>query len=449
MKQWINNPAFLVCASFLAVILVGTGLLLLPGSTVTPLSGIDAFFTAVSATCVTGLIVKDTAVDFTPQGQVVILFLIQVGGLGILTFSAFFISAITGRLGIRGASVLEDTMTQDFITDFGAFLRRTLAFVLTAEAAGGAVLTVLFAQDHSWLRAMALGFFHSVSAFCNAGFSLFSNSLEGYTTHWGVNLAVIFLIILGGIGFVVIEEIQKAMTEKSGLRALSFHSRVVLGTTGILLIGGTLLVLLVEHGGGFRHLSVPERILAAFFQSVTSRTAGFSTIPIDLFSNATLFLLMMLMFIGGSPGSTAGGVKTTSFAVFIALVVSRFRNRKRPEILSRTVSYGTMERLLTLLAGASLVLAVSIFSLTITEAANPAIVAHPRSFLALCFEAFSAFGTVGLSTGITPHLTTAGKIILCVLMFLGRTGPLTLAVLISSGRREYQYEYPEEDIIIG
>lgn len=447
-KRIFSDPSFLIFLSFGGAILIGAVLLSSSWCVNGELTFVDALFTATSAVCVTGLIVQDTATFFTIPGQFVILSLFQLGGIGILTLSAFFLSAMTGRLGLRSSNLLEHTLSENLVVDFLPFLKRVFLFVFASEAIGAAILTGLFLFDHPLLDALWLGIFHSVSAFCNAGFSIFSTSLEGYVDSTSVNFVIMTLVVLGGIGFVVIEDIA-AIIKNRDLSSLSFHSKAVLTTTVALILAGWGVIYGVESSAYLEGSDGSTKLLVSLFQSVTARTAGFNTVPIHELAESSLFFMMFLMFIGGSPGSCAGGIKTTSFAVFFALVSSRLRGRKNPELFGRTVSPATLDRLMTLLVSGGIILSTAIFILLITETGMPYDQEHPRAFLAIAFEVISAFGTVGLSMGVTPYLSEPGKLIICVLMFLGRIGPLTLILVLMRPRKGHRFSYPEEDIIIG
>jgi trk system potassium uptake protein TrkH len=415
----------------------------LPFSTYHGISFVDALFTATSAVCVTGLAVQDTGTCFTLFGQSVILILIQIGGLGLLTFSTFFIGLFRGHLGFKERYWLEESLTQQYMANFQHFLRRVLIFVFSIEILGTLLLWAVFALEYPWRQSLWLALFHSISAFCNAGFSLFSNSLEKYQGAFGINFIVMFLIVAGGIGFVVIEDIQNFF--KQGKKAISFHSKIAVLTSLALTLGGFVVIYLLENHRSLDKSPLYEKILVSLFQSVTCRTAGFNTIPLTHLTEATLFLMMMLMFIGGSPGSTAGGIKTTSFAVFLSLLLCRLQGRDRPEFFYKTVSKSSVGRILTLILFSLVILALCTFLLLVTERDTQ----QHRSFLTILFETVSAFGTVGLSLGITPLLTSWGKMIIVFLMFIGRIGPLTLAVLMVETKEKLKYEYPEEEIMVG
>lgn len=447
MKKITKSPPLMILLTFLMAIIFGTLLLLLPMATHEGISVLDAFFTATSAVCVTGLIVQDTATYFTEWGKFFILILIQIGGLGILTLSAFFIVFLTGKLGFAGKNWIHESLGSNGTLHLYDFLKRIFLFVFFVEGIGAFLLFFAFWPQYPFSKSIHLAIFHSISAFCNAGFSLFSDSLEKYPTNIYLNVVIMALIILGGLGFIVVEDIFRFFKKDGKKKQLTFHSRIVLWTTFLLIFVGAVLFFVLEKKR--TPFSKNELFLSSLFQSVTCRTAGFNTIPLNEFSETSIFLSMILMFIGGSPGSTAGGIKTTSFALFLFLIFSRLRGRVRPEIFKRTVSHQVIERMLILIVSAMIIIQISTFLLLIFEEGSPYLKTHSQHFLAISFETVSAFGTVGLSMGVTPFLSSAGKVLIIMLMFIGRVGLLTLAFLMMSIEEQVKYEYPEEDLLVG
>jgi trk system potassium uptake protein TrkH len=298
-------------------------------------------------------------------------------------------------------------------------------------------------------QALFLSIFHSISAFCNAGFSVFSDSFIGYQGNWALNLVLCFLIISGGIGFLVLSELKlKFSFKRRSWSHLSLHSKLVLSTTAVLLVASTLLIITMEWHNTLSPLSVKSRFLSAFFQAVTSRTAGFNTLSIGNMANETLFFIILLMFIGASPGSCGGGIKTTSLATLVVLGTSRFRGHERPQLFNRTISDVSIGKAISVIMLSMIVICAGTMLLLMTEIGK---VSHPQSrgkFLELLFEVVSAFGTVGLSTGITSELSVMGKIILSGIMFVGRLGPLVIGVAVSRGVVS-RYHYAEETIMVG
>ncbi|MEW5693617.1 MAG: TrkH family potassium uptake protein [Candidatus Hydrogenedentota bacterium] len=447
MRRILGDPPLMIILSFAIAICAGTLILKLPFATHNGISLIDALFTITSATCVTGLIVVDTATYFTIWGKIIILIFIQIGGLGILTLSTMFMGILSGRIGISGRGFISESLTQDFVLDFYKFLKRLIYFVTGIEVLGAVLLFIFFIRTEDFIKSIWLSIFHSISAFCNAGFSLFSDSLEPFRGSIHLNIVIMVLIICGGLGFVVINELYEILKTKK--IQLSFHSKVVLSTTLCLILFGACFIFFIEQNYSFFNFTFKEKILSSFFQSVTARTTGFNTVPVYLLKEATALILITLMFIGGSPGSTAGGIKTTSFAIFFSLIISRIRGRPRPELLRRTVSKQTVERVFTLILISLLILTLCIFILLLSEIETVSHKTNSNFFLSVIFEAFSAFGTVGLSLGITQYLTNLGKLVIIILMFIGRTGPLTLAILMMQGKEELEFQYPEEEIMIG
>ncbi len=441
-------PERLFLLSFAAIILAGTFLLHQPFAVHgAPLSLTDSFFTATSATCVTGLIVVDTATKFTFAGQVILLVLIQMGGLGIMTFSVAFITLFAGRLSLGSRDMLEATFSQMPMRGMRKLLRTIFAATLLTELVGAVLLTLRFAMDMPWARAVWFGVFHAVSAFCNAGFALFSDSLIAYQGDVLVIMVISLLIIAGGLGFIVVFELQHT-PRPLRFKKLSLHSRVVLSASLLLIAFGFVTMMLFEWGNSLNHLPWPKKILEAFFQSVTTRTAGFNSVNLGMLSNGTLFFMLILMFIGASPSSTGGGIKTTTFATILSFARARFKNREHTQMMNRTIPESAVSRAVTIAIFSSLVVILFTTLLLFTELSGHSHQESRGLFLEILFEATSAFGTVGLSMGITSHLSEAGRILITLLMFVGRLGPLTLALAISK-KHSVKYQLAKEDLLIG
>ncbi len=410
---------------------------------------VNALFTSTSAVCVTGLAVVDTGSGLSLFGQSILLILIQVGGLGIMTMSTLFLMLAGKRPGLTGQIVVQDTFTHTRERNISSILKDVILFTCVIEGLGIILMFFCFLPGNDIKRALFLSIFHSISAFCNSGFSVFSDSFVGYRGSWALNLVLCFLIISGGIGFLVLSELKlKFSFKRRSLSRLSLHSKIVLSTTAILLVSGTFLITAMEWHNTLAPLSVPGRFLSAFFQSVTARTAGFNTLSIGNMTNETLFFIILLMFIGASPGSCGGGIKTTSLATLVVLGTSRFRGHERPQLFNRTISYVSVGRATSVIMLSMIVVCIGIMLLLMTEIGE---VAHPQSrgkFLELLFEAVSAFGTVGLSTGITAGLSVMGKIILSGIMFVGRLGPLVVGMAVSRDVVS-RYHYAEETIMVG
>jgi trk system potassium uptake protein TrkH len=445
------SPAALLVGSFAAAILVGTVLLMLPmASTGKPLSWLEALFMSTSAVCVTGLAVVDPGTRLTGFGQGVLLALFQGGGLGIMTF-AIFATAVVGRgLSLRDRAVLVDSMHHSQTHELRRLLRHVLRFTLIVEGAGALALWLRW--RHQFDDAAYQSVFHAVSAFCNAGFSLFPDSLVRFRADAWTNLVMGGLIVIGGLGFLVTFELRDwvfARLRRVRPPTLSLQARLVFATSTGLLLAGFVGVLALEWNNTLGGLPLGERLLAAAFQSVTPRTAGFNTIDYGQAAATTLFFTILLMFVGASPGSTGGGVKTTSLALLLALVRSRARGSRRASAFHRAIPDPVMDRALTLTLLSGTLVALAILLLAVIElGSTPAVQSKPQ-FIALCFEVVSAFGTVGLSTGITATLSAPGQLLLVVLMLVGRVGPLTLALAVAGRRPRAHFRYAEENVMVG
>jgi len=450
------RPAQTLILSYLSIILIGTFLLYSPRATVSRhISITNAFFTATSAMCVTGLIVVPTGAYFSPFGQGVILVLLHLGGLGLMTFVAFFWVIMGRGLALRDRVVMQHILSYDLLGQIGVIIVYILSITFFFEALGVLLLFNVWEGDLSFARRLYYSVFHAASAFHNAGLCLFSTSFQKYVSSFGLNLVVPALIIIGGLGFVVHENLiacaKRAFKRRSsykgpGLRSggpkvyLSLQAKIVLITTGILIITGTVIFLLFEIGGTLSPLPIYGKIFAAFFQSVTARTAGFNTVDTSELSNSAHLLLIFLMFIGASPGSTGGGIKTSTFIIVVAAVVATLRGGRPVEIFKRTIPSFIVNRAVAVFAISLTVLITSTMLLTISE---------DVPFISALFEAQSALGTVGLSTGITFGLSTFGKWVIMATMLTGRIGPLTVVLAIAQQTVAIHYEYPEGRVIIG
>lgn len=447
-----KHPSRILMLSFLGMIGVGASLLLLPQATVSgSISFIDALFTATSATCVTGLIVLDTGSAFTTFGQAVILFLIQIGGLGIMTLSTFFVYLVAGRISTTERDVIADTLSQYSAADLARLLKMILLFTFVIEAIGGLLLTLRFAHFFPLSRAAYLGFFHAISAFCNAGFALFADSLESYRADWVINLVIMGLIILGGLGFIVIYDLfhnRRNLGQRYFMK-LGFHTRLVLFVSGCLILSGAVVIFSLEYNNTLQALSFDKKILAALFQSVTARTAGFNTLPIASFSSAALFFIIILMFIGASPGSCGGGIKTSTFAVLVASIISRYRLEEEVNIFHRRIPGAIVSRAISVAFFASLIIVIFTMTLLVVQLSGISPQNTRGMFLEFLFEVVSAFGTVGLTTGGTSSLNDAGKILITFLMLIGRLGPITIALAVRGSGSAARFKYMQENVLIG
>lgn len=443
LKKSLNPPEILVLG-FAILILIGSFLLTLPiaAENGRGLSFLDALFTATSATCVTGLVVVDTGDTFSTFGELVILSLIQLGGLGFMTFATFLFTLLGKKISLKERLLLKEAFNAISAAGIVKLVIRILIFTLIMESIGGIILSVRFSFDMPISQAIYFGFFHSISNFNNAGFDLMGgfNSLTEYVDDPFVVLTVIALIVSGGLGFSVINELY----EYRKTRRLSLHTKVVLSTTFILIVGASILIFLFEYGNDktLGPLSPTGKVLGALFQSVTPRTAGSNTLSIADLTHATLFLTILLMFIGGGSGSTAGGIKVSTFSVLIATVLTQLKGREDVVLFKRRIAVKTILKALTVAMSGIMIVVIVTFLLSITEKGHD-------DFIMYLFEAASAFGTVGLSMGLTPELSPIGRIIIIFTMFIGRLGPLTLGFAISKRNKKEAYRHPKGDIMIG
>ncbi len=435
-------PAQLVVLSFIFVILMGTGFLLLPGAVAQneKIKVIDALFTATSATCVTGLIVVDTGSYFTRFGQIVILILIQIGGLGLMTITTFF-TLIFGRdMNVRENIIMSATLNIKTLSKVSNLVVSILILTFSFELLGAFLLYFAWSgyDSFTWGPKFYYCIFHSISAFCNAGFSLFPNSFENFKDNIFFNIIITSLIIFGGLGFAALVNIARSIIFKK--ERLSLHTKLILIITASLIFAGMLLIALIEWNNSLSDLPGKTKIISSYFLSITPRTAGFNTINMQNLTYECYFLIIILMFIGASPGGTGGGIKTSTFGIFLGTIWSMLQGRSSVEIFKRNVSKDDVNNALLLTILALMLLATFGFILLLTQEGDP---------MHIFFELFSAFGTVGLSAGITPQLTIIGKVIIIMTMFIGRVGPLTLLLAIRQRREAIMYEYPEEPVMIG
>ncbi len=446
------KPPQVLALSFFFAIVAGTLLLSLPiaQNTEGGISLVDRVFTATSATCVTGLIVRDTPKDWTAFGRTIIFILFQAGGLGIMTFSTFFAVILGRRLTLREYDVLQDSLGHNREYQAKRLVKYIIALTFAVELAGAALLFLRWSRIEDWSigERLAQSVFHSVSAFCNAGFALFSGSFMGYEGDLYINLIMAVLIFLGGIGFVVILDTVKGVFIPGPYRKsrLSLQSKIVLITSFILIAAGAGLIYLLESDNTMTGMSVKEKLLGSVFQSVTARTAGFNTLAVGRFAPGTLVLLVFLMFVGASPGSTGGGIKTCTFAIVVAAAWAMSKNRDKVFMFGRTLPRTVVRRaiLIFVLAIGWLLAATFLFSISERNALGAG-----DLVIRSLFEVTSAFGTVGLSTGITPCLSVFGKVLIIITMFVGRIGPLTMALAIALEEGKVGYSYPEEKVMVG
>ncbi|OGV35589.1 MAG: hypothetical protein A2020_07035 [Lentisphaerae bacterium GWF2_45_14] len=437
MEPLLGHPARLLVSTFFGLITVGTLLLMLPAASASDkwIAPIDAAFTSVSAVCVTGLIVLDTPVDFSITGQFFILLLIQAGGLGIMAIATIALHAIGKRFSLRQERILA-TVNGNEHGQLYKSLRRVLVFTLLAESIGAIILTILFyLREDNILTALWRGVFTSISAFCNAGFALQSNSLMDYQQHPLILHIVAILIILGGLSPAVCAFIPDFIFG----RRVSPPAFLVLVSSALLLLSGTVVIAAMEWNSTLSNLSYADKIHNAWFQSATLRTAGFNSIDISSISPPVYLIMLVFMFIGGSPGSTAGGIKTTTLAVFVLCMSSIVRGRPDIVVRNHKIEFETVYKSIAVIGAGLLFLLISVMALELTQ------LIPVRDIV---FEAFSALGTVGLSTGATQRLDEIGKVIIILTMFLGRIGPLTMFMVLSSPVLRKNAQYPSVKIPI-
>ena len=456
LSEWLLSlrihPAVLLMGSFLVLILLCTLLLLLPEMTYRgQMSFVDALFTATSATCVTGLTVVDTGSYFTLRGQVVILLFIQLGGLGIVSFATFFAFFMRGGLTFQHTMTLRRQLGLETMSDLFTLLKNIIVFTFAFEAVGACLLYLTWGATLAHLPVELRVFysvFHAVSAFCNAGFSLFSESLADPRLQHNYQLIAITgtLFVIGGLGFPAIRDLFTPSEIRNRLRhpwrRLRTSSFIALSVSGGLLVVGGVFIWLLESARAFRDLPLGEQLVHAFFFSATARTAGFNTFPVDELSPASLLILIMLMFIGASSGSTGGGIKTSTFWVVVLSLQAILLQKPTPEIRQRSIPISLQSRAFAILFLALATVMMGTLVLVVLEGDR-------FPFLALLFEAVSAFGTVGLSVGITPELSGGGKLVLIALMYIGKLGPLTIALALAGERGRSVVGYPTTNIMLG
>ena len=440
------TPAQFLVFGFISLIAVGTGLLHLPLSAPPErgLTFVQALFTATSAVCVTGLIVVDTATALSPFGQGVVLALIQLGGLGYMTLTTSVAVALGRRITLQERMALQEGLQAASLEDLLQFLGRVLKLTVLFEAAGAVILAAWWWPEYG-VRALYLGVFHAISAFNNAGFSTFSTNLVAYRGDLVVNTVVIVLLVAGGLGYLVLSELLVVRRKAP----LSLHARFVLALTAALGGGAIIIIFVLERHNPVTlgPLTTGEALLAAAFHALAPRTAGFNTIAIGSLYEPTLFVIMVLMFVGAAPGGTGGGIKVTTLGLTVLALWAMIRNRADAVVFGRRLPTEAIAR----------AFAISLIAfLVVNLVAGALLILEGRTLTATLFETISAFGTVGLSMGegesplsLAGHLSAPGQLLLCVLMFAGRLGPMTLAVALARGRRQPALRYPEGKVLIG
>jgi len=441
-------PGQIFILSFAVLILAGAFLLWFPfSSSGEPLDFIDALFASTSAVCVTGLTVIDIGRDLSFAGQIVTLLLFQIGGLGIITFSVFLFGIMGRGISFKEREIVQTTFLHTPKRDFLVILKAVLVSTFVVEALGILVLFARFSEEFPTGTAFYYALYHAVSAFNNCGYSLFSDSLVRYQGDWIVNLTVMTLLIIGGIGFVVLHEVYSRLRGRQ--KRLSVHSRIVIYTTVILILAGAMLFYFFERHHIIRDMPLQSQVLVSLFQSVTPRTCGFNTVDIGNLTNATILVLIVLMFIGASPGSTGGGIKTTSATLLFLLIWSRWKGYEEVNVFNRTIPKEQITRTVSIIFAAALSVCLITSILLLSGGENLPAAQSRHFFVEYLFETVSAFGTVGLSMGVTPHLNDLQKLAVVIMMFAGRVGPLTLAFALALRSARKGITYAEETVMVG
>ncbi|MBB6450237.1 trk system potassium uptake protein TrkH [Geomicrobium halophilum] len=437
----VNPPQWIVLG-FVVLIFIGTILLALPQASADgeSVGFLDALFMAVSAVCVTGLAVLESGTDFSMFGQIVMIILVQLGGLGFMIFGVSVAVLVGKVMGLKYRLLLQSTTNTFSARGLIRLAMIMLGMALLLEAIVTLILTIHWSSEQPWTQAAYSAFFHSVMAFNNAGFSLYANSMEDYIGDPVVNLSLSVLFIVGGLGFMVLVDLYR----KRSLRELSLHSKLSLVTSGGLLVVGFLFLLIVElFNPATEGLLISERLLSAYFQSATPRSGGFNTFDIGSMLVASQFFIIVLMFIGASTGGTGGGIKTNTFAILVLATINTFRSGQQVHAFNRKIAIETVMRALAVVVSSLVWIVGTTLLLSITEDI------HDVHFLTVLFEAVSAFSTTGLSMGLTEELSPAGKIITIITMFVGRLGPLTLAYALTYQQKPSKISYPEDKVLIG
>jgi len=445
MRTRISTDKVQMFSYFIAISLIGSVLLSLPFSykSGTAAPYVDALFTSVSAVCVTGLSTVNMDI-YTRAGFFVIMALIEFGGLGIISFIALYIAVPQRKVSLVNRTVIREFFIDDVETEPRKILKSILVFTFLIQFLSALILYFAFRAEGStqpYLDAL----FHSVSAFCNAGFSTYNDSLVGFRSNHVIVITIMFLIVSGGIGFMVMTDIFSSIVLRK--KKMSFHSRIVLLVTFLLIVSAALIFFLFEKNGSMKDLSLPDKILASLFQSITPRTAGFEVISQKLYSPITKLVTSVLMFIGGSPGSIAGGVKTTTFLIVFLYAIRGNTERTGMNMHKRNIDTAVIEKAFSIVAKSLMIIVFSLAFLLVTE--QNALANDSCSIFELLFEVISAFATVGLSLGVTAHLTFWGKIVIIATMFIGRTGIFAMALGFSRHEKEKFFEYPSASIMVG
>ena len=456
------GPTKILLISLIAVIIIGAFLLKLPICNNYPIKIIDSIFVATSATCVTGLTTIVPIEQFTIIGQVILLALIQIGGIGLMTLISVVIITVGKKLNLSDRIIIKESLNQDSFRGLAKLIKKICIYTFIVEVVGAALLAIRFIPDFGLGKGIWYSIFHSISAFCNAGFDLLgNNSLISYSGDWSICLTIMFLIIIGGLGFTVWDDIITNIKNKKKIHNLTVHTKIVLLITAILLLMGTIFTFILECDNmqTMNGDSLGTKILKSAFQSTTLRTAGFYSIPQSELTSVSKLLSICLMFIGGSPASTAGGIKTVTLGVIILLVINYIKGRQEINIFSRKISTNAINRAIVVISISIFIVIMAISMLLITEnfeREKNMDIQHSEdinlSIVDIVFEVVSAFATVGLTLGITTQLSFAGKIIVILLMIIGRLGPITISIALFKKHKEAKQskaQYPYGNILIG
>lgn len=445
----------ILAAGFLGIIFLGGFLLWLPFSNTQPISFLDALFTSTTAVCVTGLVTVTPAVQFTLAGKVILLLLIQIGGLGVIACATSFFLIMKKKITVRERVVIQETYNMESLGGMVGMVRRVILGTFVVEGAGALFYSFQFIPEFGFIKGIWFSIFHSISAFCNAGIDIIGDSsLMDYVGNPLINITTMLLIILSGIGFMVWNDViqnakrihRREVPLKWWFTRLTLHSKIAIATTAVLIVSGTVMIFLMEYNNPatLGNMNLGDKLMASSFQSVTTRTAGFATVSqAGLHTESKLFGCI-LMFIGGSPGGTAGGVKTTTIAMLIMTCITYVKGGKDTECFGRKIATANVRGGMIVLLVAYVAYITGVVAITIIEPES-------TSFIGIMYEAASAIGTVGLSADLTPHLSQASHIVLMIMMYMGRLGPLTLA-LVLGGRmhpRDGIRQLPERKILVG
>ncbi|MGE5841798.1 MAG: TrkH family potassium uptake protein [Deltaproteobacteria bacterium] len=441
-------PARIFILSFAGVILLGALALWLPFSaSKNPLTFVDALFMSTSGVCVTGLVTVDIGKDLSLTGQVITMVLFQIGGLGIITFSVFLFRIMGRGISFKEREIIQSVFMHTPRRDFFVILKSVLVSTFIIEAVGTLLLFIRFSRDFPWGQALYASVYHAVSAFNNCGFSLFSDSLIGYRSDWIVNLTIMGLLILGGMGFIVLHEL--VVRWKGRQKTLSVHTKIALITTGFLIVSGALLLYIFERHAMVKEMDLHTTLLVSFFQAVSPRTCGFNTVDLALLTNEAILIIMILMFIGACPGSTGGGIKTTSAALLVLMMWNRFKGHDEVNVFNRTIPKEILTRTISIIVASAFSVALIFSALLLAGGATLPPPESRHHFVEYLFETISAFGTVGLSMNVTPKLNEIQKIAVIIMMFAGRVGPLTLAFSFAAASSKKGITYAEETVMVG